>query len=677
MELKAFDSPESLLEIIPRNVAENIKFRMDFHKLLSKDDSMQKIFMEMMFVKPQLYFDLCCFTYDPRQPRGCVNRPFILREAQVEAVNELKSGIDNGENKLINKSREEGATELIIKLFALYWRLFPQESFLVGSRAAEFVDAGVEVSKGQLTGVHKCLMHKLVYAIIHWPKWMQPNFLKTYMRTENLDNGSVIYGQSCNENFGAGDRCRAVMVDEHGRMEHRIAASTIDNLFDVTKCVIYNSTHFYGIGHPYSRLLSSGKIDVIVLPWERNPEKNEGMYRSPRYDEIEIKDIEYYRKIIPEAFENIKTMEPFKLSTFTKEMLTLPEEVAEKLRSISFIADGGDKNDGGWRSPWYDEEEKRRTPRGMARDVDRNAAGSGAMFFSPATLRRIRLETIRPANYKGEIQFTLKTEGKNHIPRVINPHFKEGGRGRFRWWGKLINGRPDQNHNYIVANDISRGMGSSNSVAQVIDVNTSEQVGIWVCPNTTPDAFADQAVAICMWCGGLTRQAYLIWEENGPGGAFDQRRRRLGYTFVYTRKNERARTRKKKQTFGWHSSPDEKFDLLQELDLALARGLQTKPNDKFLILHDGRSLTELETYITFENKKIGPSGLSEDEDSGAEASHGDRVIPLGEAILAMKEQGKAAVVEEKKNISKNSFAYRSQQRKQALNQVDSKRKFLR
>ena len=673
--LKVFDSPEALLKIVPRTVAENLKFRMDFHRWVSTDSGMQRIFLEMCFQKPQLYFDLCCFTYDPRQPRGCVNRPFILREAQIEAVNELKSGIDNGQSKLIDKSREEGATELIIKLFALYWRLFPQESFLVGSRAAEFVDAGVEVSKGQLTGVHKCLMHKLLYAVIHWPKWMQPNFLKTYMRAENLDNGSVVYGQSCNENFGAGDRCRAVMVDEHGRMEHKIAAAIVDNLPDVTECVIYNSTHFYGIGHPYAKLLSSGKVDVIVLPWERNPEKNKGLYRSPSYDVIEIKDIDYYKKLAPAAFENIKANEPFKLSTFTKESLTLPEDEASVLKNISFIADGGDTNEGGWRSVWYDAEEKKRTRRGMAQNVDRKPMGAGAMFFNPAVLRRIRLETIQPAKYKGEIQFTLRTDGKNQIPKILQPHFKEGGRGRFRWWGKLVNGRPDQTHNYIVACDIARGMGSSNSVAQVIDTNTNEQVGIWVCPNTTPDAFADQAVAICMWCGGLTRKAFLIWEENGPGGAFDQRRRKLGYSFVYIRKNERARTRKKKQTFGWHSGRTEKFDLLQELDLALARGLQTKPNDKFVIIHDKNTLSELEAYITFENGSIGPSGISEDEGSGAKAAHGDRVIALGLTILAMKEQVKAAVVESKK-VPKNCFAYRFQQRQRALNQPDYNRKFL-
>ena len=674
---KQFDSPESFLKTIPMTLRENIEFRMKLHALIGADVSLQRIFMEMMFFQPRIYFNTVAWTYDPRRPPGMMNLPFILREAQGEAIDTLKEAIDTGENRLIDKSREEGATELVTKLFALYWRMVPQVSFLVGSRKAEYVDKGVEIAKGMLTGDHKCLFHKIAYAVTHWPKYMQPNFVKTFMHLENLDNSALIDGEATNENFGAGDRRTAVLVDEHGRIEHRMAAAIIDNLPDTTNCTIYNSTHFYGLGHPYAKLLSSGKVKVITLPWERNPEKSKGLYRSPSYDEIEIRDIGYYKSIAPEAFENIKSMEPFKLSSFTKESLTLSEDTTNTLKDISFIGDGGDANEGGWRSPWYDAEEKKRTRRGMAQNVDRNPMGSGAMFFAPAVLRRIGLETIRPANYKGEIQFTLKVEGKNQVPRVTNPHFKEGGRGRFRWWGELINGRPDQKHNYILACDIGRGTGASNSVAQAIDVNTSEQVGEWVCPNTTPDAFADQCVAICMWCGGPSKVAYLIWEENGPGGSFDNRRKRLGFTFVYIRKNERARRRKKKQTFGWHSGRTEKFDLLQELDLALARGLQTKPNDKCLILHSEIALTEFETYITFENGSIGPSGLSEDEDSGAEAAHGDRVIPLGEAIIAMKEQPKAAAVVEKKQVSKNSFEYRSQQRKREMSRVDHKRKFLR
>ncbi|KKL26133.1 hypothetical protein LCGC14_2398330, partial [marine sediment metagenome] len=499
IQIKAFDTPETLLQIVPKTLQENIQFRMDFHQLLSSDESMQNIFLEMCFQKPQLYFNLCCFTFDPRKPRGYKNIPFLLRPAQSDVIDALKEHIDYGKDMLIDKSRDEGATELICKLFAFYWRFEPQCQLLMGSRKAEYVDKGVEITKGQLIGDHKCLMHKVIYGITHWPKWMQPNFYKTFLHLENMDNSAVIDGEATNENFGAGDRQKAVLVDEHGRIEHRMAAAIVDNLPDTTDCTIYNSTHFYGVGHPYNRLLSSTKISVVVLPWERNPVKNKGIYRSPDYDVIEIRDIEHYRSICPEAFDKIHSMEPFKLSEFERDLLTLPADLGRKLKNIKFIADGGDGNEGGWRSVWYDIEEKKRTRRGMAQNVDRNPMGAGDMFFAPAVLRRIGLETIQPARYRGEIQFRLTPQPE---VRVKSTRFIKGGRGRFRWWGELINGRPDQSHNYMVCCDIARGTGSSNSVAQIIDVNTGEQVGIWVCPNTTPDAFADQAVAICKWCGG-------------------------------------------------------------------------------------------------------------------------------------------------------------------------------
>jgi len=302
MQLKSFDSPETLLEIVPRTLGENIQFRMEFHSLLAKDDSMQKIFLEMMFVKPQLYFNLCCFTFNPRKKRGYKNIPFILRPAQSDVVDALKEHIDTETDMLIDKSRDEGATELVCKLFGLYWKLEPQSQFLVGSRKAEYVDKGVEITKGQLIGDHKCLMHKIIYGIVHWPKWMQPNFYKTYLHLENLDNSAVVDGEATNENFGAGDRRTGTLVDEHGRIEHRMAGAIIDNLHDTSACTIYNSTHFYGIGHPFSKLLSSGKIDVVVLPWEKNPEKNEGIYRSPDYNIVEFAD-NYYFENYPKVFE--------------------------------------------------------------------------------------------------------------------------------------------------------------------------------------------------------------------------------------------------------------------------------------------------------------------------------------------------------------------------------------
>ncbi len=182
---------------------------------------------------------------------------------------------------------------------------------------------------------------------------------------------------------------------------------------------------------------------------------------------------------------------------------------------------------------------------------------------------------------------------------------------------------------------------------------------MFVCPNTPPESFADQTVAICKWVGG-TVKPYLIWESNGPGGSFDKRIRWHGYDFCYTVTEERISYRPRGKKRGWHSGPETKFDLLLELRIALHEGLKTKSRHKSLVIHDEATLGEYERYQFYENRDI---GLSEcvDEDSGARAAHGDRVIPDGLYVLALSEQPKA-MMKEKAKIKPGSFAWRRDQR---------------
>ena len=611
---------------------------------------LRKDFLELCLLKPQIAFKSILWTFDPRQKPGYRNLPFITRPAQDEAIDAIKDAIDNGHDLLIDKSRDEGATELIVKMFGLYWLLVPDVKFLMGSRKEEFVDKA---------GNHKCLFAKLVYGIENLPECLKPDREKTHMCYQNLNNGATITGESTNENFGAGDRQTAVLVDEHGRMDVTIARAIVENLPDTTDCAIFNSTHFYGSGHPYAKLLKdglrTGHPQVIVLPWEKNPEKNKGIYRSPDLNIIEIKDINYYRKEYPSCFDKIEAMKPFKLSEFEVELLSKGQSP-----KITFIADGGEGNDGGWRSLWYDKEcaRRRNDRRAIAQNIDRSPIGAGDTFFDGQVCKRIRSEHIRVPDYEGEIEYRFDKDGK-----LRNCYYRDkAGKKRFSWWGKLTNEggklRPNQGHNYIVACDISLGMGASNSVASVYDVNAHEKVGTFVCPNTPPESFADQAVAICKWVGGLTRRAYLIWENNGPGGSFDRRVRWHGYGFVHTNTNERISFRPRGKENGWHSSKDAKYDLLLELRIALNEGLKTKHQHKALIIHDERTVGEYEDYIFYENGEV---GLSEcmDEDSGARSAHGDRVIPDGLFVLALSDQPKAAL-KEVSRVHPGSFAWRRQ-----------------
>jgi hypothetical protein len=311
-------SPKDFLRAIPSDVAENIKFRKHIHSKMAEDAGMFQAYMELCAQKPQILFNSAFWIYEPRAMPGKQNIPFMLRPQQDFAIDRLKYAIDtasplNPHNLLFDKSREEGATEIICKMFAAYMLMYSDMYFLVGSRVEDFVDKATAIKEDKdglahVYGNHKCLMHKILYAFTTLPPYMQPNLRKSHLLVENMDNNSKIGGEATTMNFGAGDRAKAVLIDEAARIEPDVFQYISDNIQDTTSCCIYNSTHFrWGSGHGYAKLINSNKIEVVLLSWESNPTKNEGLYHSPEMGVVDIIDVEYYRKNYPEILEFAET----------------------------------------------------------------------------------------------------------------------------------------------------------------------------------------------------------------------------------------------------------------------------------------------------------------------------------------------------------------------------------
>lgn len=307
------ETPEDFYRAIPTTIVENIQFRKRLHSRMAGDTGMYKTYLELCALKPQILYNSAFWVYEARAKPGMQNVPFILRPQQDYAVDRMKLAIDEGHNLLFDKSREEGATELITKMFTAYFLLYSDMYFLVGSRVEDYVDkaTGVKPDKNGLMrvyGNHKCIFHKLLYALTTLPPYMQPNLRKSHLIVENLDNGSAIGGEATTFNFGAGDRAKAVLVDEAARIEPDVAQFISDNIQDTSPCCIYNSTHFkYGSGHPFAKLLNSNKIEVITLGWEMNPTKNEGLYHSPEVGIVDLLDVQWYRENYPEILQYAKT----------------------------------------------------------------------------------------------------------------------------------------------------------------------------------------------------------------------------------------------------------------------------------------------------------------------------------------------------------------------------------
>jgi hypothetical protein len=555
---------------------------------------------------------------------------------QDEAIEKLIHSIRYGGDLLIDKSREMGATWIVLGAFFVDWLLVPDSTFLVISRKEEYV---------WKKGNPDTLYWKLEYMLKNLPNWVTPRFAISERHLENVSNGSVIDGESTNSDVGAGGRRQAIMCDEFARVNAADADWIADTISDTTPARIFNSTPT-SRGHPFGQIRFAGRVPVFTLGWWRHPWKIKGHYQSDNIDEVKIFDLQYYRDKYPDIqfFNEIKPEEPFVYSDFEKKLLfEYPDD--EEVRELKFIADGNDPanqnyySPTGRRSPWYDRECERRTPRDKATNIDINYVGSGDVIFNPMILLRMLDKYGCQPKYRGEIDFFLREN------TIVRSRFAPNtGRRRMWWWDELGGNRPNQSHNYIVGCDIALGTGQSNSIASVFDCNTNRKVGRWRCPNTSPTHFAELVVALCHWVGGATKFPFLIWEANGPGQIFGRRVVNLGYDFIFRHREEKKIGRKRKGSIGWSSTPDGKLNLLVSYDDALDSAFREEKGTQAFINPDEDSLHEAEDYIFFEgqSKGIGPSHCSADE-GGAKAAHGDMVIADALCNLARYDQPRAAL----------------------------------
>ncbi len=595
---------------IPTDVVANIKFRAELHDWLARDVEAQKAYIALCKEFPHIWFDTCAWTYDPRAAIGERNKPFILRPQQVKALYNIKRGIDTGTDIGMNKSRDEGATELLMKYITFLVMFVPDTTFLIGSRTEELVDK---------TGDTGTLFAKIDYTVSHLPNWLSKrlHLERTFKHFRNLDINSTIDGEATSENFGAGKRATAVVLDEFGRVEPKVAKAISDTVKDISGCIIVNSTHWYGTSHAFNTFIKRKDIILATLMWYDNPVKSKDLY------------FDYNSKDWP-----------------------LPI-----------------------RSPWFDNEAKRRSRRDVMMNIWGDPSGAAEQFFDGVVNETIRAKFVRKPAYEGSIKFDVEVKNSTvpeatipTIRKITNEKFVSGGKVVLRWWGELknYNGklRPNQLHNYIIGSDISFGTGASNSTAEIVDRNTGELVGEYVTPDMPPDEFADAVTALSHWIGGVNNP-FVIWERTGGHGInFGRRLMSNGILNVYTKTSEDKKTRKRLNVYGWDNTGganSTKLDLLERLQIALKEGLKDNPDSIFIKIFSEELVNELDTYIFYASGELA-SSTDIDESTGARLRHGDRVIGLGLCVLGLLDQP-TAVGALSKAPPWGSYAWRQEQRR--------------
>ena len=108
---------------------------------------------------------------------------------------------------LIDKSREMGATWIILGAFFAEWLLVADTTLLVISRKEEYVWQGHKFGRG---GNKDTLFWKIFYMYNNLPIWIKPKKSEVFISErhfENLLNDATIDGESSNSEYVNGLSC--------------------------------------------------------------------------------------------------------------------------------------------------------------------------------------------------------------------------------------------------------------------------------------------------------------------------------------------------------------------------------------------------------------------------------------------------------------------------------------
>jgi hypothetical protein len=443
--------------------------------------------------------------------------PFITWKIQDEALVDLVKAVDGGKDALIQKTRDMGASWLIVSLFQWYWQFRPSTTFLELSRKQSLVDR-----RGDMDS----LFEKHRYLLKWQPEWLRPRrIVDNLLHLENQDNGSTIEGESTNENAGQASRKTAILLDEFARVPNgeEIDLATADT----TSCRIFNSTP-QGPNTQFSRIYRGIKGGsragvLITLPWFRHPDKGAGA--------TVVKDdqgIERYSS--PWYVDQIKR------------------------RSKRNVAQNIDMEHGRSGDMFFDADEIE-SHRRMYQSAP---LAEGNVRFDEDLNEEKRIAIIR-AGLHSALTWTA-----------------QGTRRPWRLWVPLINGRPNQETRYVFGVDISNGSGASNSVISVLDHTSNMIVAKFWDAFTSPEDLATMVAMAGVWFGGK-KLPYVTFEKNGPGVIFGRKLLKLGYPSIYYQKVETTKVEQKTTRWGWQSSTSRKELMLGQYRDALKTGAIINP----------------------------------------------------------------------------------------------------
>lgn len=527
---------------------------------------------------------------DPKQKgeRGQPG-PFLTYEFQDEALQRMVGWVRRGKDGLLEKSRQMGASWMMLMTFVWLWLFHDWQTFLFISRSEVAVESADPNS----------LFWKIDFLLKHLPDWMKPKGFRRRKRFfGNDDRNSSIFGEASTGQANVGGNTTAMGIDEFSQIKEDY--EVLHRTSDSTQCRIFNGTHL-GVGTAFYELTRRVDLEKLVLHWSQHPVYSAGLYRSSNPAVPLDKSFHY---------------DP----------------------DFQFVTDGSPTGGPcpGLRSPWYDEQCRRKgSKRAVAMDLDINPAGSEEQFFDALVIRRLQEQYATLPFWEGDLRLD---------PDLARPKcFEARLGGALRLWIHLSREGFPPLGVYVIGGDLSSGQGKTPSVLSIVNQVTGEKVGRWASNQVEPADLAPIAVALC-WAfkGPGGDPAKLCWEVPGPGITFGKRVVGLGFRHIHYRESIDRLNPLPSDIPGWVSNRATKLHLLQEYRDALKTHAFLNPS--------WEGLQECLSFVYTEDGSVEHSAeAGKDSPADARQNHGDETI--ADAIANMLRGGKKTVEQEKEKIS--------------------------
>ena len=565
---------------VPKNIEDNLRFRISIYQQCNKDVAMQQAVKKMIAEDTLFFINTFVWTHNPKKVKrtgGGAKIPFVTYSFQDELIWESEKLIfeskEDHQLACVLKSREQGVSWCFLTMALCHWITIPDVSILMISRNKDYVDK---------PGNKKSLFAKIDYALENLPKWMTPKHDRIQLLLSNNDTGGEIVGEATTGNAGRGDRRTWWFADELAAFDMNEGYEAKESLFSVGAAGFVNSTP-KGSAGVFADLCNNPDIKQFRLHWSLHPDKVHGLYTS-KNEKLEILDLKY-----------------------------------KYPRGYKFILDGK------LRSPWYDHACRIiNNKKLIAQELDMDITASGGLYFNKEDLDKHEYKYCTNPFHTGRIVYDISRE-------VVTDFIEDEENWNIRLWMKLsAQKRPNPKQRFVVGCDISAGIGSSPSTAAIYDMDTMEQVGEVYTNTMYPQNFAEYIYILCLWLN----RAKLNWETNGHGKIFTKTiLDEFYYRNIYYEEITERVGKKKTDRPGWTSGINKKKMVFDELIASI--------HDERIIIRDKLAIAECRQFTyDLSGSPVHSKALNKQDMSTAVENHGDRVIAHIMALLILTEYKK-------------------------------------